>query len=391
MKIQFLQIVLASFFFFTYNATAQVFVKHDATGTNDGSSWENAYTDLTVAINATAEGDQLWVAAGTYNPDGTLALSDAYFRFPHDLEMYGGFAGTETILSERDWFANEIILSGDHNDDDDPDDPSVNKSDNSFHVMWLTDTITNATTIDGFSIKFGNTGGVDSTGNFRRAGGILTYGSPIVRNCLFESNYGYFAGSFYPIGTGAANFVLEDCVFSNNRAQFGAGVYDLSSGGTITNCIFFLNQVEGRGGGIYTSESNTIITNCLFENNISNGSSGGALQVRGDDDFNSTVNINDCTFSNNSANFGGALGCYDSTAVVNVTNCTFEENSAVNVGGGISVAFEATCSVLNCTFTDNNADLTGGALFVQNNNSTLNIDFSFCSYDSEYHFQKLIK
>ncbi|MFK7810284.1 MAG: hypothetical protein AB8F74_20945, partial [Saprospiraceae bacterium] len=207
-------------FTFSTLCFSQVYVKQDATGANDGTSWADAYTDLTAAIAATSEGDQLWVAAGVYKPDGSLPVDTSFFQFPHDLELYGGFDGTETILSERDWFANETILSGDHNDDDVDDDFSINKTDNSYHVMWLTDTITTATIIDGITVKNGNSEGADGAGNDRRAGGILAYGGPTVRNCRFENNYGYFGGAFYPRGSDAAGFLLEDCVFINNRGQF---------------------------------------------------------------------------------------------------------------------------------------------------------------------------
>ena len=42
-----------------------IYVKHDASGTNDGSSWENAFTDMQSAFTDAVSGDQIWVAAGT--------------------------------------------------------------------------------------------------------------------------------------------------------------------------------------------------------------------------------------------------------------------------------------------------------------------------------------
>ena len=59
------------------------------------------------------ETDVLWLSAGTYYPsDGSDR--DASFSIISDgIKIYGGFAGTETELSQRDWLTNLTVLSGD--------------------------------------------------------------------------------------------------------------------------------------------------------------------------------------------------------------------------------------------------------------------------------------
>ena len=92
------------------------YVDAAATGTGSGAKWVNAFTDLQDAI-AVAGGSsntvtqQIWVkGGGTYTP-GT-ARTDS-FELANDIELYGGFAGTEINLSQRgDPSLNPTILSG---------------------------------------------------------------------------------------------------------------------------------------------------------------------------------------------------------------------------------------------------------------------------------------
>ena len=51
---------------------------------------------------------QVWVAAGTYSGYN----SSTRFPMVSGVEVYGGFAGTETLLSERDVENNKTILDG---------------------------------------------------------------------------------------------------------------------------------------------------------------------------------------------------------------------------------------------------------------------------------------
>ena len=94
-----------------YADALRCYVKADAAGSNTGGSWENAYTDLQSALGA-SPCTEVWVAGGTYVPTtGTdRAIS---FVLKTGVAIYGGFAGGETLLSQRNLVANPTILSGD--------------------------------------------------------------------------------------------------------------------------------------------------------------------------------------------------------------------------------------------------------------------------------------
>ena len=359
---------------FASQLTAQTFVKSDATGANDGTSWANAYSDLSNALSNSAPLDEIWVAAGTYKPGGTTPDTTSFFTFPHDLSLYGGFAGTETMLTERDWATNQTTLSGDHLDNDVDNDFDTFRDDNSLHVMWLTDTVTVASTVDGFTIRNGDTSPSTGSGNDRRGGGMLTYGAPAIRNCTFTQNKGYFGGGLYPRGSATATgVIIEDCVFDNNDGYQGGGIYILAGVATISDCVFVSNQASNRGGAIYNNTTSNNIMNCDFSFNSVPTSAGGALTIRnGNDDDIDPVNVVNCTFEQNDAGFGGALAVYDSKSIANFTACDFTQNNAATSGGATTNGFGATSNFTNCVFSQNEAT-NGGAIYSQNDDATINI------------------
>ncbi len=150
------------FLSFTIGANAQntIYVKWDASGTGDGTSWTNAYTSLQSAISVAMSGDAIWVAAGTYKPtDGTDRTVS--FQLKNGVAVYGGFAGTETILNQRNMRDNETILSGDIGITGD-------NSDNTYHVVYNYEK-DNTALLDGVTITGGNANGTYNDGS---GGGI---------------------------------------------------------------------------------------------------------------------------------------------------------------------------------------------------------------------------
>ena len=69
--------------------TSLIYVKHDASGTNNGTSWANAYTDLQDALAAAQSGNEIWVAAGTYKPTSGNNR-EVFFQLKNGVAIYGG-------------------------------------------------------------------------------------------------------------------------------------------------------------------------------------------------------------------------------------------------------------------------------------------------------------
>ena len=92
-----------------------IYIKPNATG--NGSSWANARGDLRQAMQSAGFGTQIWVAQGIYFTTTCSNCSTAdrqlSFEIPDGVAVYGGFKGTETSLSQRNWESNKTILSGD--------------------------------------------------------------------------------------------------------------------------------------------------------------------------------------------------------------------------------------------------------------------------------------
>ncbi len=238
-------------------------------GSGDGTSWANAFTDLQDALAGAASGSKIWVAAGTYTPG--ISQSDS-FQLVSDVEIYGGFDGTETSKDQRDWVTNVTVLSGDIDQDDlsglDPDGRGrgLPRGNNSYHVIKGSD---NAV-LDGFTIAGGHANGSGSDDN---GGGIYCDGvSPKIVNCIITCNKsaGDGAGMY---NDNSASPTLINCIISGNLARAsGAGIYNKnSSSPIITNCTFNANKAFGEGGGI-CSEAGTscapTITNCVLWKNI---------------------------------------------------------------------------------------------------------------------------
>ena len=324
----------------TAQAQGTKYVDISATGTNDGSSWVNAYTDLQNAINNAVAGDNLFVKGGTYKPnrpaDDLTNTSnplnrDNAFVMKADVKIYGGFAGTEATLAERDLslVANQSTLSGDI------DNNNVRDDGNAYHVVISSGGIGTAV-LDGFTITMGNANGSGSlTVNMNPinretgAGMVNRSSSPMLVNCTFSrNNAGNSGGGMY---NRFSSIVLNHCVFSENNSDFyGGGMFNDSSYPVLTYCTFSGNSADYYGGGMYHSSSSPVVNYCTFSGNNAEDNGGGIFTYNEGYAGHSGIYTN-CVFNTNTAVQGGAVVFDDGSGDGPVfTNSTFYGNTATN-------------------------------------------------------------
>ncbi|MCH8567764.1 MAG: T9SS type A sorting domain-containing protein [Balneolales bacterium] len=333
---------------FGQTAIAQqiIYVKADATGANNGTSWQNAFTQLQPAIHAAGTTDQIWVAAGTYYPTEQRIAGVNRSRsfvipdYKDGVHIYGGFAGTETQLSQRtNPGANISRLSGDVDQNDKPQNiyedsdrtqghPApftlqatdhivlsaffntnfggfIQISDNAnvYSVLSLGGGITRATVLDGLTIS----GGVAAEQElalyiedefFYSGGGLNCNGcSTTFRNVRFEGNYSM------QYGGGVSIYNNGDPLFINS-VFYGNGVGgDIPNNSQPVNTSAMQIRVEllfegmpidifdlgGTGGAIHVASSaNTEIINSTFFGNLSSFP-GRQIKVEGNFTFRNSI------------------------------------------------------------------------------------------------------
>jgi len=360
-----------------------IYVKADASGTANGSSWDNAYTSLQSALSVANASNEIWVAEGIYYTT-TNSNRNTRFTIPSvkdGLRIYGGFTGDETDISQRDYQTNLTILSGNINN-------QSSNTDNSKILIYTQSGITRNTVIDGFVLQeiYGT--------SWQEGSAIHNRGSPTIQNCTFRNNRG-------ENGACILNYTqsfpyIKNCIFENNHGESDAGgIYNLLNfnssfdpetndevGFVIDGCTFRGNTSNGTttgsgvygGSAIFNDNASGYIKNTTFELNTTQGSisHGGAIfnlthrlySMSGANKRKFDIKVADCNFYNNAAmTSGGAIQNTklhnDNFGRLTITNSTFKGNSPDNIsneGTGVIVLPES----------------------VPANNLTVNADNSIC-------------
>jgi len=333
-----------------------IYVSETANGNNDGSSWDDAYTDIQDAIAQSQSGDSIWVAEGTYYASKTDETES--FSLVDGTNFYGGFAGNETSIEQRDIENHETILSGDI----DHDGTTAGNTDN---ILIATNGI-----IDGFIIEDGYSSSdhermpnltmnaqSDSSSSSLKFGPAASGNSnskmgppPMGKNAPSQTgaqNQGHSSPGMVTSGDGEStingagiviwgvsatikNTTVRDCF-----AGKGGGIYinvtsELSQQPLLYNVTVENCSSSGRGGGVSIDmKSNPIFIDCSFINNYCGGKGGGIYN-----DFGCSPRLFNCLFVGNNSEMAGGIG-NDGVSNSILYNCTFTENESSEQGAAV--------------------------------------------------------
>ncbi len=262
----------------TQESPRVIYTSVDGSGSKDGSSWINsAEITAAVALAKTNKNHQVWLKKGTYYLSTTINFDSLF--------IYGGFAGIETQMNERNWVKNQTILDGRdaipllQNSVD-----AARLSGNTSYIPCL---------LDGVIIQ----NGLGSSAT--NGGAMIINNGAHIRNCIFRNNRTQNGMKGGAIHCHRGSLLIENSLFVNNTS--------VSNGGAI--------QI---GGG-----TNALIINCTLANNLASGGPGGAI---GTGSSSSHLEVNNTVMYNNNSSSG-----YNS----------YGQNTNINGGGDIVSRYSA--------------------------------------------------
>lgn len=286
-----------------------IYVTPTGNGSMTGSGWSNALKgdDLRAAIWTAPANTSFWIAAGTYKPHPT-SKDSSFYVYNRRIDLYGGFAGTETSVSQRDISGNPTVLSG-----------AVHPTDSAqYSDVIIRYDNADSSVLDGFVIR-------DAHGRTALLNQSQTFGTALsrvfVRNSTFRNNksiYNSQAAAFINPMAGHAMLDFYNCDFTEN----------------------YNGAVGIRHGTEYFANRSTIVADsCRFYNNI-----GNVVVLNGASRTNNSasINLNRCEFKGNSEIQTGAIIMF---APANYLGQTVPE-------GVVSLELDS------CYFGDNNVSNT---------------------------------
>lgn len=339
-------------------AQTTYFVSNQGNDNNNGLSWATAKATINgaMALITSTNDDSVFVAAGTY-PACTIKSGT---------HVYGGFAGTEAHLYERQPLTYGIAA-----------DSSCSRIDaqQSSNYAVLIDGYyyynssyhCGRNTLDGFYVTGGTSYGVYDLAN----------NTHTISNCTMTGNAsGLYLTLAYNNTYYSSTFQVSDCKIIGNTTYGGVQMYNGNQtyGATFefNNCVIAENTGNQFGGMrfntyAYSTTNNIIVNNCDIVKNVASGltaKAGGILTQSNDFDYVNTK----CEWRILNSRI------IDNTVYTTATTAS-ADNSWPYIAGGVS-AYTHTTHILGCVIANNSAistegiDVTGGVASYANGTNT---------------------
>ena len=383
----------------------RIFVRQNATGLNNGTSWQNAYTNMPqAATDASLFPDEyireVWIAEGTYTPSDRGNASDYLIASPNTSYL-GGFAGNETSIPDDEYRkTRRATITGDLG--------GGVRSPNFFR--WFGASNSTVSLNDNFlfeNILFTDSNGAVINIRFGDVQSLLQ-----IVNCDFidlQANQGcaiFIQGNMNVLNQ---NIIITNTTIENVQASSAAAILAINiSSININNCkIINAYAFSEAGAFFFPSTTSTIISDTDFINVTAHGNAKimktynydtfsfeyrgtvtfnrckfihnddlNNITVRYDDSYpvffmmnGSTTVFNDCEFTNLRSNYissdtflftrNSSPGAVFSTNNnINFQNCHFtlksgERMGIVSVNAGVSNAIPCRLIIENCMITNN--------------------------------------
>jgi parallel beta-helix repeat protein len=267
-------------------------------GIGDGSTWANAYANLSDALRVAYFCPlikKIKIASGTYKPSRkpfdnfaemtTTDNRDRTFHIPDGVTIEGGYnATTGDRLPSFGGAGGGTILSGDIDNNDvigTDGKISSGNANNVYHVVLASAASTDGigVMIDGCAITGANansTSSITVNGNdiYRYYGGGISanYGTNMLSNNALYNNIAYYGGGINTnYGTNTLN---NNIIYSNSSSSFGGGIYAIYGTNTLNNNIIYGNS-SSFGGGISANYGTNTLNNNTIYSNSANDLGGG--------------------------------------------------------------------------------------------------------------------
>lgn len=343
------------------------YVTQAGTADADGYGWATA-TTLSNALAKAADGDVIYVGAGTYVPDtfisGKVADEDGNVALD-EIVTASGEAQKAFIVDK-----NVTLLGGYPASGGDVCDPVTNKTVLSGNNVTNHVVVVCAPKADGKSVKVA--GFTVSGASSNKTDDPAKW---VINGTLLED----YTGAMAAVGS---TLYLENMIFTANNTENASGIYVANSVADVRKCVFTANAAYSNGTVWFSENSEITFADSEISGNTANNAAGLYLFVEADTQLKGTISgititgntattygggayirarnagqkmdvtIDGCTISENASKEGASMKLLN-VAGVSVNNTIMRANTGGAAMGGVLMSEDASVTYNACSFLDN--------------------------------------